>query len=98
MYLTHRTNGFRFQIAVPADLYTRLGRTPIRIPLGLVPASAARRIARLLSGHAERLFIELRSTSYQNMTTDPRDIIIAELTAQIETLIEGFREYKENAE
>ncbi|KQZ50472.1 hypothetical protein ASD54_09565 [Rhizobium sp. Root149] len=96
MYLTHRKNGFRFQIAVPVDLHLRLGRTPIRVPLGLIPVSAARRIARLLSGHAERLFIELRSISQQNMTTDPRDIIIAELTAHIDTLIEGFREYKES--
>ncbi|MBB5043540.1 hypothetical protein [Shinella fusca] len=55
MYLTYRKSGVRFQIAVPADLHSRLGRTPIRIPLGMISATSARRIARLLSGHAERL-------------------------------------------
>ncbi|MES5045643.1 DUF6538 domain-containing protein [Rhizobium nepotum] len=61
MYLTHRKTGFRFQIAVPADLQVRIGRTPIRIPLRNMSASSARRAARLLSGHAERLFIAVRA-------------------------------------
>jgi integrase len=98
MYLTHRKSGFRFQIAVPIDLQPRLGRTPIRIPLGMISATLARRAARLLSGQAERLFIVARLSETSTMNTDPRDAIIAELTAQLDTLIDGFEQYKATAE
>ena len=97
MYLTHRNSGFRFQIAIPVDLQRRLGRTPIRIPLGLISAALARRAARLLSGHAERLFNVARSSGTGTMKTDPRDIIIAELTAQIEAFMDGFEQYEKQA-
>lgn len=59
MYLTRRTSGFRFQIAIPSSLHARLGRTPVRINLGRISASAAQRIARLLSGHSEIVFVQL---------------------------------------
>lgn len=97
-YLDRRRNGYRFQIAIPADLHGRIGKSPIRIPLGNVPASLARRAARLLSGHAERLFIVARVSRSGMMSADPRDVIIAELTAQIDGLIGSFTEYKESAE
>lgn len=87
MYLSHRKSGFRFQIAVPTDLQDRVGRTPIRIPLGRVSAADARRKARLLSGHAEQLFTAVRSSRRENMAADIRDMIIAELTDMVEALI-----------
>ncbi|WP_141682932.1 site-specific integrase [Agrobacterium tumefaciens] len=98
MYLSHRKSGVRFQIAVPIDLQPRLGRTPIRIPLGIISATLARRAARLLSGHAERLFIAARLSGTGTMESDARDIIIAELTAQIDALLDSFQQYKESAE
>lgn len=97
MYLTHRKTGFRFQIAVPADLQVRIGPTPIRIPLRNMSASSARRAARLLSGHAERLFIAVRALRGDDMT-DIRDEIIAELNEQLDGLLEQFREYQEKSE
>ncbi len=97
-YLDRHFNSFRFQIAIPADLHHRIGKSPIRIPLGNTPASIARRAARLLSGHAERPFIAARSSGNATMDMDPRDIIIAELTAQIDALVEGFEQYKDAAE
>ncbi|MCJ9723563.1 site-specific integrase [Agrobacterium sp. SHOUNA12C] len=99
MYLTHRKSGFRFQIAVPTDLQTRLGRTPIRIPLGNIPAADARRRARLLSGHVERLFIAARARALRGGDmTDIRDKVIAELQAQLQELTEQFQEYQETSE
>lgn len=92
MYLSHRKNGVRFQIAIPTDLQDTLGRTPIRIPLGRVPTADARRKARLLSGHAEQLFTAVRSSRRDNMAADIRDAIIAELTGMVESLIANAHE------
>jgi integrase len=63
MYLTRRQSGFRFQIAVPSDLFPRFGRTPIRVALGRIPAPLAQKAARLLSGHAETVFLSLRTSA-----------------------------------
>lgn len=79
MYLDRRGNGYRFQIAVPSDLQERVGKSPIRIQLGNLTAFTARQAARLLSGHAEKLFIAARSSKGGTMDADPRDSIIAEL-------------------
>lgn len=62
MYLTLRPSGYRFQIAVPTHLHCELGRTPIRINLGRIPAPLAQKAARLLSGHSETVFLSLRAT------------------------------------
>jgi len=99
MYLSYRKSGVRFQIAVPADLQPRLGRTPIRIPLGMISATSARRIARLLSGHAERLFIAARSKEMNAMSKpDLRDALIAELQGQLAEMADQFEEYRTNSE
>jgi integrase len=98
MYLDRRGNGYRFQIAVPADLQARVGKSPIRIQLGHVRVWTARRAARLLSGHAEKLFIAIRSSRGGKMEKDPRDLIIAELTAQLDALVDSFNQYKKSAE
>ncbi|MGF0539897.1 hypothetical protein ACQQ2Q_18005 [Agrobacterium sp. ES01] len=99
MYLTYRKSGVRFQIAVPADLHARLGRTPIRIPLGMISAMSARRIVRLLSGHAERLFIAARSQEMNAMSkADLRDALISELQGQLAEMADQFAEYRTNSE
>ncbi|NTE56093.1 site-specific integrase [Agrobacterium tumefaciens] len=98
MYLTYRKTGVRFQIAVPADLHPWLGPTPIRVPLGAVSAAVARRAARLLSGHAERLFMTLRQDTDGMTSGDPRDRLIAELQAQLDALLHEHRVYREMSE
>ncbi len=62
MYLTLRPSGYRFQIAVPTHLHCELGRTPIRINLGRIPAPLAQKAARLLSDHSKTVFLSLRAT------------------------------------
>ena len=59
MYLTFRNSGYRFQIAIPSYLHAILGRTPIRVNLGRIPAAIARKASRLLSGHSEAVFLQL---------------------------------------
>jgi len=59
MYLTFRNSGYRFQIAIPSCLHAILGRTPIRVNLGRIPAAIARKASRLLSGHSEAVFMQL---------------------------------------
>lgn len=98
MYLDRRGNGYRFQIAIPADLQVRVGKSPIRIHLGHMTVRTAGRAARLLCGDAERLFHVIRSRGDRTMEKDPRDYIIAELTAHIDELLEGFEHYKKSAE
>lgn len=92
VFLDHRCTGGLFQIAIPADLRDRIGKSSIRIPHGAVPAPFMHRAARSLSGHAEHLFIVTGTSQSGPMSTDPRDVIIAEFTAQIDGLIHSFEQ------
>lgn len=88
MYLTRRSNGYRFQRRIPKDLVPVLGSSPIRLHLGMMPARQAASMARLLVGHLDRLFRDAVKTKGKNMQdgNDPRDLIIAELRAYIKDL------------
>ena len=84
MYLTRRENGFRFQRRIPKNLEPILGKSPIRISLGNLPARDASHIARLLAGHSDLLFMELTMKGCLTLTDnsattnepDPRDEVI----------------------
>lgn len=92
MYLDSRRNGFRFQIAVPSDLHARIGKSPVRVPLGRISTMSARQFARLLSGQAERLFIAIRAGELGAMKQDDmRDEIIRELTDMVDKLTDQAR-------
>ncbi|NTG47617.1 hypothetical protein G6M04_09540 [Agrobacterium rhizogenes] len=89
MYFTRSAGGFRFQIRIPRDLIDRLGNTPLRIPLKSAGVSAAKKTARLLADHAERLFMAVRSNGLTNMTiADMRGLIIDQLVDLLEATIE----------
>ncbi len=99
MYLDIHRNSFRFQIAVPTDLQYLIGRSPLRIPIGRIPTHMARRATRVLSGHAEKLFIAVRMGNFDAVTKhDLRDEIIEELTEMVEALMRQIREINETAE
>lgn len=85
MYLTRRENGFRFQRRIPQNLEHILGRTPIRIQLGNLPARKASRIARLLASHSDLLFQEIirMGSSLMPQNIDPRDVLIAQLQKEL---------------
>lgn len=68
MHVTSRRSGWRFQIRVPRDLESILGRSPIRLNLGPVAKRDAARTARLLAGHAESVFLACRKGA--RMTKD----------------------------
>lgn len=70
MYLTRRQNGFRFQRRIPKKLEPVLGKSPIRIHIGNLPARDATRIARLLAGHSDLLFPELEVKGYRALSDD----------------------------
>lgn len=77
MHLTARSSGWRFQIRIPRSLETCFGTVPVRLNLGPLPKRPALRVARLLAGHAERLF---RAAETGNAMTDmSRDDLVEEL-------------------
>ncbi|WP_105415206.1 hypothetical protein [Neorhizobium sp. T25_27] len=55
MYLWKRENGFTFQQRIPVSVESQLGKSPIRVNLGPLPAAAARKRAIILSGAAMQL-------------------------------------------
>lgn len=96
MYLTRSGSRFRFQIRVPSDLTDKLGKTPIRLALGCVSLSRAYKMARLLAGQAEQLFIAARSSELGGMKmVDLRGLIIEQLvemlTATVDEAVENAR-------
>ncbi len=105
MYLTRRENGFRFQRRIPKNLEPILGKSPIRISLGNLPASDASHIARLLAGHSDLLFLEVAMkgslTLSDNSATpnvpDPRDEVIAHLMDLVFSYQELMLEQQERA-
>lgn len=105
MYLTRRENGFRFQRRIPKNLEPTLGKSPIRISLGNLPARDASHIARLLAGHSDLLFLEVAMkgslTLSDNSATpnvpDPRDEVIAHLMDLVFSYQELMLEQQERA-
>ncbi len=59
MYLWRRPSGWVFQIRIPSSLVSRFGATPLRIRLGVINGSDARRRARILAGHATTLMMTM---------------------------------------
>ncbi len=98
-YLEIHRNSYRFQIAVPADLKYLIGKSPLRMPIGRIPALAARRVARVLSGHAEKLFTAVRMGDFGAVTQDDlRDEIIKELSEMVEALINQLQDVTASAD
>lgn len=60
MYLTRRPSGYRFQRRIPEHLQGYLGTSPLRLNLGPMPASEAKKAGRLLAGHVESVFHGLK--------------------------------------
>lgn len=86
-YLDRRCNGYRFQIAIPADMQHQFGQTPLRIYLGRVSAADARRAARLLSGYAETVFMAHRNRpADRTMTREALSESLAALAAEIDDI------------
>lgn len=73
MYLTRRENGFRFQRRIPKNLEPLLGKSPIRIHLGNLPARDASRIARLLASNSDLLFQKITLEGCRTLTDIPDD-------------------------
>lgn len=93
MYLTRSGPRLRFQIRVPTDLIDKLGRTPIRLTLGVVEPKRAKKIARLLAGQTEQIFIALRASNLGNMTvTDMRGLIIDQLVELLQATVDDAAE------
>lgn len=79
-YLWQRGSSWTFQFHVPKGFVDRLGRTPIRVPLGRLHALEARRRARILAG---------RATEMLGAGVDDRDIMrrsLAALAAELAAL------------
>lgn len=62
MYVWRRPYGFSFQMRIPVWRADLLGTSPIRIPLGQIPASEARRRARVLAGAMTTWMGDIRVT------------------------------------
>ena len=93
MYLTRSGSHFRFQIRVPSDLTDKLGKTPIRLALGCVGLSRGHKIARLLAGQAEQLFIAVRSNELSGMKmVDLRGLIIEQLVEMLTATVDEAAE------
>ncbi|MBN9334517.1 tyrosine-type recombinase/integrase [Devosia sp.] len=100
MHLTARSSGWRFQIRIPRSLEPCFGRVPVRLNLGPLPKRPALRVARLLAGHAERLF---RAAETGDAMTDmSRDELVEELQellvqvlADAESTIDSLRRQRE---
>lgn len=69
-YLWCRNTRWHFQIRPPQQLHRILGATPIRIPLPSLSAEEARRVARLLAGHAEA---EFRAVTLHSLRRNHQD-------------------------
>lgn len=99
MYLTRRDSGYRFQIRIPSDLSSRIGKSPLRVNLGSIDFNSATRIARLLAGHTEKIFVALRNHGHPEMNIpDIRDLIISELIDIVAASIDDRIEILESAE
>jgi integrase len=100
MYLTRHGNGYRFQRRIPVELVPILGKSPIRLNLGSVPARTAATWSRLLVANLDRLLLGILKRGHRSMpeTTDPRDAIIAELHTQLADLSRTTREAAEKAD
>lgn len=77
MHVSQRKSGWRFQLRVPTDLEGIFGASPIRLNLGVIPKRQALRIARLLAGHAESVFMGSRTRGH--MSEQAREDLIEEL-------------------
>lgn len=62
MYLWRRPSGYLFQMRIPVNRVKKLGKSPLRIPLGRLSALEAQRRATILAGSA-RLMMEEETMS-----------------------------------
>lgn len=96
MHLTARPSGWRFQIRIPRPLEPTFGCTPLRLNLGPLPKRPAVRVARLLAGHAERVF---RSVETGNRMTDiSRDELVEQLLDMLTNVMADAQSTIDNLE
>ncbi len=76
MHITLRKSGWRFEIRIPRGIEPVFGRSAIRLNLGRLAKRRALRVARLLSGRAETVFMLCRTGA--GMTEDARDNLVEE--------------------
>ncbi|WP_336056858.1 tyrosine-type recombinase/integrase [Nitratireductor sp. CH_MIT9313-5] len=62
MYLWRRKSGYVFQMRIPAQQVKKLGKSPLRIPLGPLSAREAQRRATILAGSARLMMEEVGMT------------------------------------
>lgn len=96
MHLTLRKSGWRFQIRIPRDVEPVFGRSPIRLNLGPIAKRRALRVARLLTGRTETLFMLCRKGA--DMAEDARDKLIQNLHELLVTVVETSDRALEKAE
>lgn len=96
MHLTLRKSGWRFQIRIPRDVESVFGRSPIRLNLGPIAKRRALRVARLLTGRTETLFMLCRKGA--DMAEDARDKLIENLHELLVTVVETSDRALEKAE
>lgn len=96
MHLTLRKSGWRFQIRIPRDVEPAFGRSPIRLNLGLLAKRRALRVARLLTGRAESVFMLCRKGA--GMMEDARDKLIEELNDLLLSMMDTSEQALEDAE
>lgn len=93
MHLTYRPSGWRFQIRIPRDLEAFVGTSPIRLNIGPLAKRRAARVARLLAGHAEALFVACHTGA--RMT---KDELIAELQRMLISALDAADHVKRQAD
>ncbi len=93
MHLTYRPSGWRFQIRIPRDLEALIGTSPIRLNIGPLAKRRAARVARLLAGHAEALFVACHTGA--RMT---KDELIAELQRMLISALDAADHIKRQAD
>lgn len=93
MHLTYRPSGWRFQIRIPRDLEALIGTSPIRLNIGPLAKRRAARVARLLAGHAEALFVACHTGA--RMT---KDELIAELQRMLISALDAADHVKRQAD
>ncbi|MGM4990523.1 DUF6538 domain-containing protein [Tardiphaga sp. 841_E9_N1_2] len=96
MHITLRTGGWRFQIRIPRDIEPAFGQSPIRLNLGPLARRRAIRIARLLTGRAETVFMLCRKGA--GMTENARDDLIEELHELLISVLDSSEAALESAE
>jgi integrase len=96
MHLTLRKSGWRFQIRIPRDVEPVFGRSPIRLNLGPIAKRRALRVARLLTGRAETVFMLCRKGA--DMAKDERDKLIEDLQKILAVVVEISDRALEKAE